>query len=164
MKKCKNKYKNRFFALFALMIMACSSVFVLSAGAADAVEQNEQKVEEEQQPPQEEATVVPVETQAPQNQEQEQQRSQEDNNQNNQNNQNDIEVYAQEYTDAPQEKKDELPQVSSEKVIEATTVKLPDVKVSDTTLIGGVIAWLCVAVGIAVIAGVLVSKRTRRKK
>lgn len=55
-----------------------------------------------------------------------------------------------------------LPQVSSENVTEPTTMKIPDIEVSDTSLIGGVIAWLCVAVGIAVIAGVLVSQRTRQ--
>lgn len=57
---------------------------------------------------------------------------------------------------------DELPQVESQKVTEPTTEPIPDVEVSDTSLIGGVIAWLCVAVGIAVIAGVLVSQRTRQ--
>lgn len=57
---------------------------------------------------------------------------------------------------------DELPQVESQEVTEPTTAPIPDVEVSDTSLIGGVIAWLCVAVGIAVIAGVLVSQRTRQ--
>ena len=58
---------------------------------------------------------------------------------------------------------DELPAVSSEEVVLATTVPIPDIEVSDTSLLGGVIMWLCVAVGIAVIAGVMVSKRTKRK-
>lgn len=57
---------------------------------------------------------------------------------------------------------EELPQVASEEVVEATTVVIPAVEVTETSLIGGVIAWLCVAVGIAVIAGVLVSQRTRQ--
>lgn len=57
---------------------------------------------------------------------------------------------------------DELPQVESQDVTEPTTVEIPEVEVTDTSLIGGVIAWLCVAVGIAVIAGVLVSQRTRQ--
>ena len=57
----------------------------------------------------------------------------------------------------------ELPTASFEEIMLATEIPLPDVEVSDTTLLGGVIAWLCVAVGIALIAGVLVSKRTRRK-
>lgn len=57
---------------------------------------------------------------------------------------------------------DELPQVESQEVTEPTTAPIPEVEVSDTSLIGGVIAWLCVAVGIAVIAGVLVSQRTRQ--
>lgn len=58
---------------------------------------------------------------------------------------------------------DELPTVQEYEIELATAVELPDIEVSDTSLLGGVIAWLCVAVGIAVIAGVLVSKRTRRK-
>lgn len=56
----------------------------------------------------------------------------------------------------------DLPEVESHEVIIPTTVKLPDIEVSDTSLMGGVIAWLCVALGIAVIAGVLVSQRTRQ--
>ncbi len=57
---------------------------------------------------------------------------------------------------------DELPTVSESEVAIPTTAKLPDIEVSDTSLLGGVIAWLCVALGIAVIAGVLVSQRTRQ--
>ncbi len=57
---------------------------------------------------------------------------------------------------------DQLPQVESQDVTQPTTVEIPEVEVTDTSLIGGVIAWLCVAVGIAVIAGVLVSQRTRQ--
>lgn len=56
----------------------------------------------------------------------------------------------------------ELPKVDPTEIIAPTSVELPDVEVSDTSLMGGVIAWLCVAVGIAVIAGVLVSQRTRQ--
>lgn len=56
----------------------------------------------------------------------------------------------------------ELPQVDSAQIVIPTSVVLPDVEVSDTSLMGGVIAWLCVAVGIAVIAGVLVSQRARQ--
>lgn len=57
---------------------------------------------------------------------------------------------------------DDLPQVESQEVATETTMELPEVEVSDTSLLGGVIAWLCVALGIAVIAGVLVSQRTRQ--
>ena len=57
---------------------------------------------------------------------------------------------------------EELPQVESQDITEPPTEPIPEVEVSDTSLIGGVIAWLCVAVGIAVIAGVLVSQRTRQ--
>ena len=58
----------------------------------------------------------------------------------------------------------ELPEVSQQEVILATEIPLPDVEVSDTSLLGGVIAWLCVAVCIALIVGVMVSKRTRSGK
>lgn len=57
---------------------------------------------------------------------------------------------------------DDLPEIESHEVATETTVVLPEVEVSDTSLLGGVIAWLCVALGIAVIAGVLVSQRTRQ--
>ncbi len=57
---------------------------------------------------------------------------------------------------------DDLPDVPDSEVTSPTVVRIPDVEVSDTSLLGGVIAWLCVAVGIAVIAGVLVSQRTRQ--
>lgn len=58
--------------------------------------------------------------------------------------------------------KDELPEVESNEVMVPTTAELPDVEVSDASLLGGVIAWLCVALGVAVIAGVLVSQRARQ--
>ncbi len=57
---------------------------------------------------------------------------------------------------------DDLPEVSSEQVVEATAVAVPDVAVSDASLFSGIVMWLCVALGIAVIVGVLVSRRTRR--
>ena len=67
-----------------------------------------------------------------------------------------------EETQPPQNPVDELPQVESYEIIVPTTGKLPEIEVSDASLMGGVIAWLCVALGIAVIAGVLVSQRTRQ--
>ena len=57
---------------------------------------------------------------------------------------------------------DELPQVASENVPQATAVAIPTVAVSDASLFSGIVMWLCVALGIAVVVGVLVSKRTRR--
>ncbi len=56
----------------------------------------------------------------------------------------------------------ELPKVDPTDIIAPTSIDPPDIEVSDTSLLGGVIAWLCVAVGIAVIAGVLVSQRARQ--
>lgn len=64
-------------------------------------------------------------------------------------------------TSAP-EVETQLPQVEETEIVEPTKMAIPDVEVSDTSLMGGVIAWLCVAVGIAVVAGVLVSQRTRQ--
>lgn len=64
--------------------------------------------------------------------------------------------------EAPQHLGD-LPQVTSSEVVEATAVAIPDVAVSDATMFSGIVMWLCVALGIAVIVGVLVSKRTRRR-
>lgn len=57
----------------------------------------------------------------------------------------------------------ELPAVSSSQVQEATSVAIPVVAVSDASLFSGIVMWLCVALGIAVIVGVLVSRRTRRR-
>lgn len=74
--------------------------------------------------------------------------------------QDDQQVY---FETVPQQKVDELPQVESQQVDLAQNIKIPDIEVSDTSLMGGVIAWLCVALGIAVIAGVLASQRTRQK-
>lgn len=56
-----------------------------------------------------------------------------------------------------------LPTVAPAEVVEATAEPLPDVAVSDATLFSGIIMWLCVAVGISVVAGVMVSKRTHRR-
>lgn len=57
----------------------------------------------------------------------------------------------------------ELPAVSPSQVQEATSVAIPVVAVSDASLFSGIVMWLCVALGIAVIVGVLVSRRTRRR-
>ncbi len=57
----------------------------------------------------------------------------------------------------------ELPEVSSQQVVEATAVPMPTVAVSDATMLSGIVMWLCVVLGIAVVVGVLVSKRTRRR-
>ena len=57
----------------------------------------------------------------------------------------------------------ELPAVTPTQVVEATAVAMPAVAVSDASLFSGIVMWLCVALGIAVIVGVLVSKRTRRR-
>lgn len=57
----------------------------------------------------------------------------------------------------------ELPEVEKAEVQEATAVVIPEVAVSDATMFSGIVMWLCVALGIAVIVGVMVSKRTVRR-
>ena len=57
----------------------------------------------------------------------------------------------------------DLPEVSSGEVEIPKAVVIPDVAVSDASLFSGIVMWLCVALGIAVIVGVLVSKRTLRR-
>ena len=57
----------------------------------------------------------------------------------------------------------ELPEANPGEVKSATAVVIPDVGVSDASMFSGIVMWLCVALGIAVVVGVLVSKRTRRR-
>lgn len=57
----------------------------------------------------------------------------------------------------------ELPAAEPGEVPAATSVVVPEVAVSDASVFAGIVMWLCVALGIAVIVGVLVSKRTRRR-
>ena len=72
----------------------------------------------------------------------------------------DLDDVISQYT--PNANLDSLPTVAPAEVAEATAEPLPDVEVSDATLFSGIIMWLCVAVGISVVAGVMVSKRTHR--
>ncbi len=53
-----------------------------------------------------------------------------------------------------------LPELDDEEIVQATEFEIPDVP--EVSLISGVVSWLCVAVGIAVLAGVLVSQRTKQ--
>ena len=57
----------------------------------------------------------------------------------------------------------DLPEVSEGELNIPKAVVIPDVEVSDASLFSGIVMWLCVALGIAVIVGVLVSKRTLRR-
>lgn len=57
----------------------------------------------------------------------------------------------------------DLPAVSNGEVEIPKAVVIPDVAVSDASLLSGIVMWLCVALGIAVIVGVMVSKRTLRR-
>ena len=56
-----------------------------------------------------------------------------------------------------------LPEVSQGELNIPKAVVIPEVEVSDASLFSGIVMWLCVALGIAVIVGVLVSKRTLRR-
>lgn len=73
--------------------------------------------------------------------------------------------YSEDVTSAYEEPQhlSDLPEVSPSEVVEATAVVIPEVTVSDATMFSGIVMWLCVALGIAVIVGVLVSKRTLRR-
>lgn len=73
-------------------------------------------------------------------------------------------------TDAPDDqptdhdsRQDELPDAEDGDVVPATAIDVPAATVTDASLLSGIVMWLCVAVGIAVVVGVLVSKRTRRR-
>lgn len=63
----------------------------------------------------------------------------------------------------PNENLGNLETVAPTDVVMATAEPLPDVAVSDASLFSGIVMWLCVAVGISVVAGVMVSKRTHRR-
>lgn len=63
----------------------------------------------------------------------------------------------------PNEHLNELPEVDAHEVVLATAVQIPHTEVSDASLMSGLIMWLCVAVGIAVVVGVMVSKRIKRR-
>lgn len=63
----------------------------------------------------------------------------------------------------PNDNLNNLPTVAAAEIVPATAEPLPDVAISDASLFSGIVMWLCVVVGISVIAGVMVSKRTHRK-
>ena len=58
---------------------------------------------------------------------------------------------------------EELEDADDSEVIAATAVEVPRMEVTDASLFSGIVMWLCVAVGIAVVVGVMVSRRTRRR-
>ena len=58
---------------------------------------------------------------------------------------------------------DDLPAADDGEVVSATAIPVPVATVSEASLLSGIVMWLCVAVGVAVVVGVLVSKRTRRR-
>ena len=76
--------------------------------------------------------------------------------------------YYEDYEDATSayeapEALDELPAVSEGEVQQATSVSMPLSELPNNSLFSGIVLWLCVALGIAVIVGVLVSRRTHRR-
>lgn len=144
----KLKFKSRIlFSLFAVLTFAAMFVFTAFATGDPTVEPQTAEPTQivTEAPKTEPPKTEPPQTEAPQTVEP-------------------THHYETEYTEADPKKKEELPSVKKSEVETATTVKLPDVEVSDTTLLYGVLAWLCVAVGIAAVVGVLVSKRTRAKQ
>ncbi len=63
-------------------------------------------------------------------------------------------------TEDTSKKENSLPDIGD--MVVPTSIPIPKAEVSDVSLVGGVISWLCVAVGIAVLAGVLVSQRAKQ--
>ena len=134
--------------LFAFSLLSFTVFATGEEGAADTPAGDEPAPTQEYIAPETEAPYIEVVTEAP-DEEPEQQEEE-------------TEEVAAISTYTEPEHLNELPTVTPQEVMLATEIPLPDVIVSDTSLLGGVIAWLCVAVGIALIVGVMVSKRTRR--
>ena len=158
--------------LLALSIIGAVGVATAFAAPEDAQAEQQEAAEEEQQPenaqeqqPQEQEQQAQEQQQEQQQDQQQEQQSQEEEQEPQQNEWYD---YLDSYEDATSayeepEHLGELPAVTPQQVVEATAVPMPAVAVSDASLFSGIVMWLCVALGIAVVVGVLVSKRTRRR-
>lgn len=118
-------------------------------------QQNQQNQQNQQSPAQQEQQAQPQQEQPQQEQPQQQQNQWYD----------PIYTYEEDATSPYVEPEHlaELPAVSPSQVQEATSVAIPVVAVSDASMFSGIVMWLCVALGIAVVVGVLVSRRTRRR-
>lgn len=162
--------KNRFLQKFISILLALCMTFAVGAVSVFAEPEDEQPYQEEiggidqpgdvpdseepQDEPVDQPAETPQDTPADTPQEEPQQDSWLDY------------IYSYEEATSAYEEPEylgDLPEVSPEQVVEATAVVMPTVAVSDASLFSGIVMWLCVALGIAVIVGVLVSKRTRRR-
>ena len=156
-------------SLLLMLSMVCS-VGMLTVFAEPAEEQaQEQQQQAQAETPQEEPQAQPEQPEQPQEQQPEQPQSQPEQQQQPEPQQNEWYDYIYSYDEdavssyVEPEHLSDLPEVSSQQVVEATAVPMPEVAVSDASLFSGIVMWLCVALGIAVVVGVLVSKRTRRR-
>lgn len=156
--------------LLALSIIGAVGVATAFAAPEDAQAEEQEAAAEEQQPqeqqPQEQEQQAQEQQQEhQQEQPQDQQQSQEEEQEPQQNEWYDYIYSYEDATSAYEEPEHlgELPAVTPQQVVEATAVPMPAVAVSDASLFSGIVMWLCVALGIAVVVGVLVSKRTRRR-
>lgn len=163
----RNAFLTHLISLLLALSLVCavSAVTVFAEPEDGQVEQQEAVVEEtpqENQPeeqiqPEEQPQEIPETPETPQEEQQPQEEPQ-----------NQWYDYIYSYdedvnTYQEPEHLGELPQAAPEQVVEATAVPMPTVAVSDASLFSGIVTWLCVALGIAVVVGVLVSKRTRRR-
>lgn len=166
---------NRFIS-FMLILCVISAFGAVTVYAEPAQEQQEQGQQQEApaETPQEQPQSQPEaqEQQTPQDQPQEKQETpqeQPETPQQSQEQANEWYDYIYSYDEdavssyVEPEHLGELPEVSSQQVVEATAVPMPTVAVSDASMLSGIVMWLCVVLGIAVVVGVLVSKRTRRR-
>lgn len=141
--------------LLALSILAAVGCMCAAGEETQAPAGQIENVPSATQAPQQEAQVQPQEQAPQQNQPQQEQNQWYD----------PIYSYEEDATSPYVEPEHlaELPAVSPSQVQEATSVAIPVVAVSDASLFSGIVMWLCVALGIAVVVGVLVSRRTRRR-
>lgn len=166
---------NRFIS-FMLILCVISAFGAVTVYAEPAQEQQEQGQQQEApaETPQEQPQSQPEaqEQQTPQDQPQEKQETpqeQPETPQQSQEQANEWYDYIYSYDEdavssyVEPEHLGELPEVSSQQVVEATAVPMPTVAVPDASMLSGIVMWLCVVLGIAVVVGVLVSKRTRRR-
>ena len=171
----KRHLLNRFIS-FMLILCVISAFGAVTVYAEPAQEQQEQGQQQEApaETPQEQPQSQPEaqEQQTPQDQPQEKQETpqeQPETPQQSQEQANEWYDYIYSYDEdavssyVEPEHLGELPEVSSQQVVEATAVPMPTVAVSDASMLSGIVMWLCVVLGIAVVVGVLVSKRTRRR-
>ena len=171
----KRHLLNRFIS-FMLILCVISAFGAVTVYAEPAQEQQQEQQQDQGQEQQEAVPETPQnqpeaqeQQETPQDQQQETPQEQPETPQQSQEQANEWYDYIYSYDEdavssyVEPEHLGELPEVSSQQVVEATAVPMPTVAVSDASMLSGIVMWLCVVLGIAVVVGVLVSKRTRRR-